>query len=154
VDAGGATTTARTTLLAYAFPSGGGVVALGDKSVGAASSSTLLNFWGSSWSKANSVSGVMSPSAFKGYISNPPALAAPPATCPRATSFTTGPGTSASPPVTVPTYMAVLVASQVNKDGSIVSSNHGARWVVVRTAPGYGAASGHDGNGTIVADLC
>ncbi|GAB3667453.1 hypothetical protein GCM10027596_36510 [Nocardioides korecus] len=153
-DDGGASTTARTTLLAYAFPTTGGVFALGDRSTQVATSSTLLNFWGSSWAKTNTLTAGAAPNAFKGYIANPPSLAAPPSTCPSSTSFTTGPGTSAVPPGTVPSYMAVLVTSQVNKDGSVISSNQGRRWVVVHTSPGYGPAAGHDGTATIAAGLC
>lgn len=154
LDEGGASTTARTTLLAYTFPAGQGVFALGDKSASAATTSTLLNFWGSKWSSYNVFTGASAPAAFKGYVTNPPTAAMPPATCPTSNSFISGPGSSTAPPTTIPSYMAVLVTSQVNKDGSVLSSHSGSHWVVVRTVPGYGPAAGHDGNGTIVAGLC
>lgn len=153
-DAGGSTETAGTTVLAYAFADGPGVFALGDKSVGAAHASTLLNFWGSRWDDTNAVSGASSPASFKGYVSNAPAHPTPPTTCPTAGSFTTGPGTSAKPPSTVPSYMAVLVTSQINKDGSVISSGQQAHWVIMRTEPGYAPSSGRDGYGTIVAGIC
>ncbi|MCW2867107.1 MAG: hypothetical protein JWR20_1295 [Marmoricola sp.] len=152
-DDGTSSTTARTSLLAYTFASGAGAFSLGDRSVAAATSGTLLNFWGSQWSRNNQLSGAPAPASYKGFVSSPPTRSSAPSTCPTAGAFTTEPGSSGAAPAAVPAYMAVMLASQVTKDGSTVSGG-AAHWVVVKTRSGYGPSAGNDGWGTVVAGLC
>jgi hypothetical protein len=152
-DSGGSYTTATTTLLAYALPSSG-LFAVGDTTYRAAAPNTLLNYWGAQWWKQNVLSGGGAPASFKGYTSSPPAFPAPPATCPSGSSFVSAPGNSSVPPTTVPSYMPLLVTSQVSKDGSTISSNSATHWVIVATQPGYDTSPGSAGYATVVAQIC
>ncbi len=105
-----------------------------------------LTFWGSQWAKANKLSGG-APSSFKGFEDAP---AVP--TC--GTNWTPDPGNSTPPPAgPLPSYMAVVVASQVNKSGSTISGNT-VHIVIVKTDPGYQGNPGHPGAGTVVATFC
>ena len=140
---------ASATGLVFAYLAKGTFV-LGDLTVAAATPTTTVTWWSSSWSTLNLLSGGPAPSAFKGYASvtssNPPACGG---------TWTTGGGTSPPPPTpsAIPAYMATAAASSAAKSGTTISGNI-VKMVIVQTDPGYGAASGHDGTGKIVATLC
>ncbi len=146
VDDGGATATATTHVIVYGTSDGGNFV-LGDQTVAAAGPGAPVEFWGAQWAKDNALSGGGAPNAFKGFENDPTAVA-----CTTA-SWTTGPGNSAGPPATIPTYMAVIVSSSVTKTGSTIAGDV-VHMVVVKTDPGYGPNPGHAGTGTVVATIC
>ena len=146
VDDGGATATATTHVIVYGTSDGGNFV-LGDQTVAAAGPGSPVEFWGAQWAKDNALSGGGAPNAFKGFENDPTAV-----TCTTA-SWTTGPGNSAGPPATIPTYMAVIVSSSVTKTGSTIAGGV-VHMVVVKTDPGYGPNPGHAGTGTVVATIC
>src|SRR5262245_15647909 len=127
----------------FAFPTGG-VFTVGDVSASPAASVT---FWGAQWAKVNTLSGGPAPNAFKGFADGFSA----PVAC--GITWTSSGGNSAGPPATVPSFMAVLVPTAVNKLGSQVSGNV-MRIVVVQTNPGYAPNPGHAGTGIVVAQLC
>jgi len=103
-------------------------------------------FWGSQWSQNNPLSGGSAPSAFKGFEdgSAQPACGG---------TWITSSGNSTSPPSTLPQYMAVIVSSSINKNGTVTSGDI-KKIIVVRTNAGYGPSPGHPGTGQIVAILC
>jgi hypothetical protein len=69
----------------------------------------------------------------------------PAATC--GGTWTSTGGSSSNPPAApLPAYMAVVVASSVDKSGSTITGNI-TQIVIVKTDPGYGT-------GTVVALLC
>ncbi|MCU1378741.1 MAG: putative internalin [Acidimicrobiales bacterium] len=97
-------------------------------------------YWGAQWWKNNVLSATNDePPAFKGYAD----------TLLAGGLWTTKPG-NAKPPATVPSYLVVIVASNITKSGSTISGNTVAR-VIIKTESGYGAAPGHVGSGKIVA---
>jgi hypothetical protein len=122
----------------------GGMFVIGDR-VSLANGATV-NFWGSQWSQNNPMSGGQAPSSFKGFENGT-------ATPACGGNWTSGPGNSSSPPSTVPQYMALIVSSSIQKNGSVLSGNV-MKIVVVRTDPGYGPSPGHAGTGHIIAILC
>ena len=128
--------------LVFAFLASGSFV-LGDQSASGA-----VTFWGAQWWKLNALSGGSAPPSFKGFAeslsSNPPSCGA---------SWTTDPGNSSGPPDTIPSFMGVVVATAVSKSGSTISGDV-RRIVVVKTDPGYASNPGHDGTGTVVAEVC
>ncbi len=110
---------ASTSTLVYRFPAGGAFV-VGDRSVRG-----LVTFWSSTWWQMNGLSGGPAPLSFKGFAQR------------------VGDAWVASPsfghaPATVPNWMGVLVASRVEKDGSIITVT-ATRMVVVHVAL-YGSA--------------
>jgi streptogramin lyase len=122
----------------FAFVSGGMFV-VGD---GSAHMRGAVTFWSSKWADSNTLSGRSGPSSFKGFATT----MTPGATC--GGTWTSTPGDSSNPPAgPLPAYMAVVVASSVDKSGSTITGNI-ARIVIVQTDP-----SG-DGTGTVVAVLC
>ena len=135
-------TSAALTQQVFAFLTGGGSFVIGDLS---ATVGSQVTFWGSKWDKDNQFSGGSAPSGFPGFASaistDPPVVGG---------TWTSGSGGNANPPDSVPAYMAVVVASSVTKDGSTFAGNV-TRIVIVKTDPGYGPSSGHDGTGTVVA---
>ena len=92
------------------------------------------------------MSGGFAPSAFKGFEdgSAQPACGG---------TWTTSSGNSTSPPSTLPQYMAVIVSSSINKNGTVTSGDI-KNIIVVRTNAGYGPSPGHPGTGQVVAILC
>ncbi len=124
----------------FSYPASGAFV-VGDQSaiVGA-----TVTWWSPRWSSANGLSGGTAPSAFKGFAgtlsSTPPIV--------RGTWSTVG-GQGASPPLTVPTYMAVIVTGAVTKSGSMISGSD-ARIAVVQVDPGYNPVTGTPGTGTLL----
>ncbi|MFY9621936.1 MAG: hypothetical protein WAM70_06430 [Pyrinomonadaceae bacterium] len=71
----------------------------------------------------------------------------------RAFDWSSGPGNSSNPPTTLPEYMAVIVASHIQSDGSVITGDV-KKIIVVKTNPGYGPAPGRSGTGQVVAILC
>jgi M6 family metalloprotease-like protein len=140
------------TAIVFAFPSYGAFV-LGDDTVAAATESTVVTWWDSSWSKLVDLSGGDSPSGFKGFADTVVSL---PTTSPAnscGSKWTSTAGNSPPPTTDVPSYMGVLVTSSVTKSGSTISGNF-AEIVVVFTDPGYAPGPGHSGTGRIVAVFC
>ena len=122
----------------------GGVFVIGDQV--SLRNGTTVYFWGSQWSQNNPMSGGSAPSAFKGFEdgSAQPACGG---------TWTTSSGNSTSPPSTIPQYMAVIVSSSINKNGTVTSGDI-KNIIVVRTNAGYGPSPGHPGTGQVVAILC
>ncbi|MDP9259013.1 MAG: hypothetical protein M3Q31_21040 [Actinomycetota bacterium] len=140
------------TAIVFSFPSHGAFV-LGDDTVAAATSSTVVTWWDSSWSKLVDLSSGDGPTGFKGFADTVVSL---PTTSPAnscGNHWTSTAGNSPPPTTEVPTYMGVLVTSSITKSGTIVSGNF-AEIVVVITDPGYAPAPGHSGTGRIVATFC
>jgi uncharacterized repeat protein (TIGR01451 family) len=110
---------------------------------------TGVTFWSAQWSTLNTLSGGAAPPSFKGFAST---LTAEPPNC--GITWTTGAGNSSDPPaITLPSYMGVLVSTNVLKSGSTVSGDV-LSIVVVKTNPGYAANPGHAGTGVVVAQFC
>jgi hypothetical protein len=120
----------------------------GSFTIGDGTSSGSVTFWGAQWSALNVLSGGPAPPSFKGLAES---LSSTPPTC--GGTWTAGPGNSSHPPDSVPSFMAVLVASSVGKSGSTISGDID-RIVVVRTDPGYAPNPGHAGTGTVIAEVC
>ncbi len=142
-DAGGASTSATTNIILFAFPSGGDFT-IGDGNAGIG---TSVTFWGDQWARANTLSGGQAPLSFKGFENS---SATP--TC--GSDWQTDPGNSAGPSSTVPTYMGVIVTSKVTKSGSTIFSGTTPEIVVVKTNPGYVPDPTVPGTGTVVAVFC
>jgi uncharacterized repeat protein (TIGR01451 family) len=110
---------------------------------------TSVTFWSAQWPALNSLSGGAAPPSFKGFAAT---LTAQPPNC--GITWTTGPGNSSDPPpFPLPSYMGVLVSTNVVKSGSTVSGDV-LSIVVVKTDAGYGPNPGHAGTGTVVAQFC
>jgi hypothetical protein len=120
----------------------------GSFTVGDGTSSGSVTFWGAHWSAVNVLSGGPAPASFKGFADS---LSSTPPTC--GGTWTARPGNSSDPPGSVPSFMAVIVASSVDKSGSTISGDID-RIVVVETDPGYGPNPGHAGTGTVIAEAC
>ncbi len=136
-----ASSTSAQTIL-YAFPSKG-AFAIGDRS---RAMGATVEFFSAQWEKANSLSGGVAPSAFKGFVTAP-------GTPPRCGgSFVADPGNSGGPPATVPSYMGTLVTSGVMKSGANLAGPTTA--IVVVNTSSYAASPGQGGKGTVVAVVC
>ncbi|TMC25423.1 MAG: hypothetical protein E6J32_13525, partial [Chloroflexi bacterium] len=105
-----------------------------------------VTFWSSQWSAANPLSGGAAPGSFKGFAATVGGFGC-------GTGWASRPGDSAAPPSTVPSYMAVLVATTVSKSGSGVTGNT-MSIVIVKTDTGYASDPGHPGTGTVVGVVC
>ncbi|HXY90853.1 MAG TPA: fibronectin type III domain-containing protein [Acidimicrobiia bacterium] len=123
------------------FPAGGSFV-IGNES---ATVGNNVMFWGAQWSTHELFLGA-TPKSFKGFANNPAGAA----TC--GTQWSTNPGNSSGPPATVPAYMAVIVTSSINQNGSVITGNI-TGLAIVKTDPGYAGNPGHAGTGTIIAVL-
>jgi len=124
-----------------------GSFVLGDQS---AALGSTVTFWGSQWSKLNKRSAGKAPAGFKGFAANttanPPACGA---------NWSTGTGNSPPPPAApLPEYMAVIVASKVDKSGSTIFSGDTVHVVVVKTTSGYAPDPEHGGTGTVAGIIC
>ena len=137
VDEGGSQDTARSPVVVYAHPEGGDFV------VGDRSATARVTFWGAQWAKVNALSGGDGPAAFKGFANG---------VVPVTASWTTDPGNSSKPPATVPSYMAVIVATKVTQAGSVISGDL-PRLVIVKTDGGYNPNPGHAGTGVVVTTV-
>ena len=105
-----------------------------------------VTFWGAQWATLNPLSSGQAPASFKGFANT---LSS--ANC--GTSWSTDTGNSSNAPASVPSFMAVAVASSVSQSGSVVSGN-APRIVIVQTNPGYAPDPAYPGTGTSVAVLC
>lgn len=130
----------KATLL-FAFAARGSFV-VGDRSATGA-----VTFWGARWASVNALSGGPAPNSFRGFANT---LSSTPPPC--GGSWSTPPGSS-PPPAPLPEFMAVLVASSVDRSGSTISGNI-TSIVIVKTDPGYEPDPAHPGTGTVVAMLC
>jgi DNA/RNA endonuclease G (NUC1) len=128
---------------AYQFPTGGAFV-IGDR-VNLTGGATVY-FWGSQWSQNNPMSGSSAPSAFKGFEDS-----ASSPTC--GGTWATTPGNSTTPPSTLPQYMAVIVSSAIQQNGTVLTGDI-KQIAIIRTNAGYGPSPGHAGTGQIVAVIC
>jgi uncharacterized repeat protein (TIGR01451 family) len=136
---------ASASTIMFAFPTRGAFV------VGNQSATGAVTFWADAWNLLNSLSGGVAPSAFKGFAATLPNS---PPSCGEPAWFTrTGNSPPPPPPASVPSYMGVLVSSQVVKTGSGVAGDT-VSIVVVKTNPGYGPNPGNAGTGTVVAVYC
>jgi len=125
------------------FAPGGGAFVISDlKDI----SGQPVYWWGAQWWKNDHLRGGLAPASFKGFENGDRSP-----WCGQ--TWTTRPGNSSKPPQTVPTYMAVIVASHIVKSGPVISGDI-VHIVLVRTNPGYGPNPGHPGTGTIVGTLC
>jgi uncharacterized repeat protein (TIGR01451 family) len=139
------------TATVFAFPSRG-AFALGNKTVAAATPTSVVTWWADQWPKLNSLSGGTAPAAFKGFVSTVGLpTSTPPSAC--GSAWTTETGNSAPPVSGIPSYMGVLVTSKVTSHGSTISGDV-VHIVVVKTAPGYSPDPSGHGTGTIVATYC
>jgi hypothetical protein len=141
-DVGGSTARAQSQLIVYGVAQGGSFV-IGD---GAAALGGTAQFWGSSWWKANPLTGGSAPADFVGF-----APGVPPAAC--GGTWTSGPGVTSGPPTTLPAYLAVVVTDRVSRAGATLSGDV-VHVVVVKTDSGYQPDAGHRGTGTVVATIC
>lgn len=125
------------------FPAGG-VFVIGDN-VNLAVGATVY-YWGAQWSQHNPMSGGAAPKSFKGFEngSQQPVCGG---------TWASQPGNSSSPPPSVPQYMAVIVSSSIQKNGSIITGNI-RKIVIVETNSGYGPSPGHAGTGRVVSVFC
>ena len=138
-----ANNTSSTSALVFCLTAGGNFV-VGD---GNAATGTSVTFWGAKWSKLNDLSGGDAPAAFKGFETSPAVV-----TC--GTAWTTRPGNSPPPPAApLPSVIAVIVSSSIDKSGPTISGNT-VHMVVVRTNPGYAPNPGHAGRGTVLGQIC
>jgi|GEM_PF-120429 len=127
----------------FQFPAGGAFV-IGDQ-VNLTGGATVY-FWGSQWSQNNPMSGGSASNSFKGFEGGNTAPAC-------SGTWTSSPGNSSNPPSTVPQYMAVIVSSSIQKNGSVLSGNI-TKIVIIQTNPGYGPSPGNAGTGKVVAIIC
>ena len=124
------------------FAPGGGGFVISDLAVNSAS----VYWWGAQWWKKDHLSSGLAPASFKGFENGN-------ATPWCGQTWTTRPGNSSRPPRTVPSMMAVIVASHITKNGPVISGDI-VHNVLVQTKPGYGPNPGHPGTGTIITQLC
>jgi hypothetical protein len=130
------------TTLVFEFLGSGSFV-VGDKG---AVAGAPVTFWGAQWATLNPPSSGPAPASFKGFAETTSST-----DC--GASWSTDTGNSSNAPVSVPSYMAVIVASSVSQSGSVVSGG-APEIVIVQTNPGYAPDPAYPGTGTIVAVLC
>lgn len=146
VGSGDATATATPSPSATVVPlAGTGAFVVGDR---AATAGNRVTFWGAGWSAANPLSGGSAPASFKGFADD---LSATPPSC--GATWSAQPGDSAAPPASVPTLLPVIVASEIDRNGSTIGGDV-REIVLVQTDPGYAPDPGHPGTGTVVGVLC
>jgi hypothetical protein len=148
VDDGGQSATAANTVIVGGLALGGSFV-IGDRAAAITAggfNTGTVTFWGAQWGQGNALSGGSAPAAFKGFVDSPAA--------PRCgQGWSSDPGNSGSPPASIPSYVAVIVASTVMQSGSTITGD-AVHVVIVKTDPGYGPQPSTPGTGTIVAVLC
>ena len=130
------------TVIWVALAAGAGAFVIGDNEINDGS----VYWWGAQWWKKDPLSTGLAPASFKGYENG---NLSP--WCGQ--TWTTRPGNSPHPPASVPSTMAVIVASHITKNGPVISGDIVAI-VLVHTNAGYGPNPGHPGTGTIVGTLC
>jgi hypothetical protein len=139
----GLLTLAPTALARHVSPTG--MFVIGDTS--ASTQSTVL-FWGAKWWKRNQLSGGTAPASFKGFANS-----VDPTTAQCGDTWTTRPGNSSFPPLTVSGDVPMIVSTHITKSGPIISGDIN-EIVLVHVNPGYGPNPGHPGTGTIVGVVC
>jgi hypothetical protein len=92
-----------------------------------------VNFWGAQWQKNNVLSVGNDDREFKGFEGDSTVP-----TC--GSSWVSRPGNSSMPPDSIPPYMAIIVSSNIKKNGSTLTGDI-KRILIVKT-------------GTVVALLC
>ena len=149
-DTGGSCAKATSQALVFTYTAGGAFVvgnsSAGSLTAGAIGTGNAVAFWGAQWTSTNLMSGGPAPAAFKGFANDP---ATP--TC--GTAWSTVPGNSPPPPVTIPSYTAMTVASSIGQAGPQINGNS-THIVIVRIDPGYVSDPGHAGTAVIVGVLC
>jgi hypothetical protein len=141
-----------TTAIVFAFPSRG-AFALGDTTAAPPYPSPTVTWWANNWSQLNVLSGgATAPPAFKGFLGTVTLPTKTPANVCSSPWTTTG-GNSPPPTSGVPSYMGIVVTSNVNKSGSTVSGTY-AHIVVVHVNPGYAPNPGSPGTGTVLGKFC
>jgi hypothetical protein len=141
-----ASASASVTLYAFTGTGNKSAFAIGDRN---AVVGTSVTFWGKTWSTSNSLSGGTAPSGFKGFVQSP---STSPPQC--GDSWTTSTGNSSGPPSSVPTYIAVLVTSEVIQSGSTIFSGNVPEIVGIKVDPGYDGNPGHASTGTVMGVIC
>jgi len=117
-----------------------------------------VNFWGSQWPEQVIQGDPVLPNDFKGFADpiGPIQICQPHATV---STITTGcwsskPGQSFPPPLTLPAYIEVIVSTMVVKHNGLIYGNiAGAAVVKVDATPAYGPAPGQQGFGVLVATI-
>lgn len=106
---------------------------------------STIDFWGSQWSAKNSMSGSVAngAAAFKGYAGTADMFCGG--------SWSARGGNSTPPPASIPTRIAVIVTSSIDKKGSDLSGKI-KKILLVDQDGSYGASPGKSGKG-IVADI-
>lgn len=113
------------------------VIGAGNATMGA-----HVTFWGAQWWKDNDlIVDDGAPPSFKGWAHVPDLSCALP--------WATRPGNSSVPPDAVAPLIPVLVATEIGKDGPLISGD-AVNVALVAVDPGYGPAPGHAGTGTVV----
>lgn len=107
----------------------------------------VVNFWGSQWWKNNQMSEFTSPGypSFKGYADFSDNFCGG--------TWTTRPGNSSKPPKEIGPDVAIIVTSNVWKNGPNISGNI-KEILIVHQDGNYGPNPGHDGNGPVTTVLC
>ena len=124
------TGTAQGKTVVYGSPSGG-LFVVGDRTATGA-----VTFWSPSWWLLNTLSGGPAPASFKGFATKAPG------------GWIASPGFDHSP-MTALEWMAVLVATHIEKDGSLISAS-ASRMVVVHVQTYEPSLVGR---GTVVASI-
>lgn len=98
-------------------------------------------FWGVQWSKQVTAGDFQANASFKGYAETMTAL-----------TWTTSPGNSSNPPASVSSYISVIVATHIAKNGSTISGNV-AEVVILRVDnhASYRPDPGNPGSGVMIA---
>lgn len=107
----------------------------------------IVNFWGSQWWKNNIMSEFTSNGypSFKGYADFSDNVCGG--------TWTSLPGNSSKPPKTIGEDVAIIVTSNVWKNGPNISGNI-KEIIMVHQDGNYGPNPGHDGNGVVTSVLC
>jgi hypothetical protein len=103
--------------------------------------SAHVTFWGAQWWQNNGLGDDAAPPSFKGYADT--------ATPVCGETWTTSPGNSSAAPDAIGEVVPVVVSSQIDKSGSVISGDTTAIALVAVDA-GYADNPGHPGSGTIV----
>jgi RHS repeat-associated protein len=102
-------------------------------------------FWGALWADQVRAGDFSANSSFKGYAADVSAANG---------TWESRPGNSSHPPSSVPAYMGVILSTQIQKDGSVISGNIAGIGVLRVTDPSaYQPDPGHAGTGVLLALL-
>jgi RHS repeat-associated protein/uncharacterized repeat protein (TIGR01451 family) len=117
---------------------------------------TDVNFWGAQWAKQVTSGNFSANNSFKGFASPISSIQQ----CqPNATTATLtqgcwdgSPGNSGTPPLSLPSFIEVIVSTAITKQGSAIFGNTACGAVLkVDANPAYGPDPGHPGFGVITA---